>query len=344
MSESSLQQFGERLRGNRKNKVVGTLFLAVVIQVFLISLTVFVVVFVPSRKEDPQFSAKKTIYLPQRTLEHKMAVAEFQQAAKSPMQMEKIQVNRMTPSNMPQLPEMPTMEFTPVAPDTPSPIGSTLFGSAGLGGMMQGLVGEASSISFLGIEDSARQLVIVVDVATSVFNAADSAGTSMEEVKQETITLIEELSANTLFNVIIHRRTFLPMRNSLVAATQENKEFAIDWVSQKFPTSGDQSIYGARGGPGGTTGILPVLDLAFDMQPDVIFLISDGGYFNQDNRPVTTREALRLIADRQDDLPEEARIHSIHFPDPRRIDDGRIGRDMRSLAQRNGGKYRTFDN
>lgn len=342
MTESPLEEYAASRQGP-KRKVVGPLFLAVVIQVLLVSLTVFVVVFVPSRKEDPQFVAKKTIYLPQRELEHRMAVSEFQQAAQSPMQMEKIQVERMTPTSMPELPDMPTMEFTPIAPDTPSPIGNSLFGTSGVGGLMQGLAGQASSISFLGIEDTAKRLVIVVDVATSVFNAAEAAGTTMDEVKDETAELINELNANTLFNVILHRRTFLPMSDSMVTATQANKEFAIGWVSDRFPNSGEQSISGARSGPGGTRGILPILELAFEMQPEVIFLISDGGYFDQDNRPVPLDEVLDLISEKQDLLAEEARIHAIHFPDPRGIDDGRIGRGMRSIANRNDGKYRTFD-
>lgn len=343
MKDSPLQAYSDRRETPARKKPFGALFTAIIIQLALLSLTLFVVVFVPSRKEDPQFSSKKSIYLPQRKLEHKMAVANFQQAAQSPMQMEKIQVARMTPDNLPKLPEMPRMDFTPVTPDTPSPIGNSLFGSAGIGGMMQGLVGEASSISFLGIQESASRLVIVVDVSTSVFNAANAAGTSMDIVKAETEKLIEKLNANTLFNLIIHRRTFLPMKDSLITATQANKEFAIDWVQSKFPSTGEQSISGARSGPGDTRGILPVLDLTFDMEPDVIFLISDGGYFNQDNRPVTLSEVLDLIGDRQPEMPEEVRIHSVHFPDPRSINDERIGSGMRSIANRNDGKYRTFD-
>lgn len=342
MSDSPLEEFAAR-QAAPKRKVVGPLFLAVAIQVLLVSLTVFVVVFVPSRKEDPKFSAKKTIYLPQRELEHRMAMAEFQQAARSPMQMEKIKVDRMTPTSMPELPEMPRMDFTPVAPDTPSPIGNALFGSAGIGGMMQGLAGEASSISFLGIEDTAKRLVIVFDVATSVFNSVSAAGSSMEEVKQEAANLINELNANTLFNVVLHRRTFLPMRESLITATMEGKKFAISWISEQFPGDPGESLSHARRGPDGATGILPVLDFAFDLNPDVIFLISDGGYFNQENRPVELGEVLDLVRERQKGAAEEVRIHAIHFPDPREIDDDRIGSRMRSIANRNDGKYRSFD-
>ncbi|MEM0965181.1 MAG: hypothetical protein AAGJ81_03390 [Verrucomicrobiota bacterium] len=329
--------------GARRRRLVGPLFLAIVIQVLLVAMTLFVVVLVPSAREDPKFVAKKTIYLPQRELQHKMAVAEFQQSAPSPMQMEKIQVERLTPDNLPQLPALPTMEFTPIVPDNPSPIGNAMFGNSGLGGMMDGLVGEASSISFLGINDSVKRVVIIVDVATSVFNAAESAGFSMEEVKNETISLINKLNSNTLFNVILHRRTFLVLRDTMVTATVSNKESAVQWLIEKFPSDASASLSGAVSGPNGTSGIIPILGRAFDMNPDSIFLISDGGYFDQANRAVPLREVLDLIGDRQDQMEEEVRIHTVRFPDPRNIDDDRVGSGMRSIAGRNNGKYRTFD-
>jgi len=342
MSESPLEEYATRQTG-KKTKIVGPLFLAVVIQVVLVSLTIFVVVLVPSQKEDPKFAAKKTIYLPQRELEHKMAVAEFQQAAQSPMQMEKIQVDRITPASMPKLPEMPQMDLTPVTPDTPSPIGNTLFGNAGIGGLMSGLAGQASSISFLGIEDTANRIVIIVDVSDTVFNSAKAAGVGMDRVKDETSKLIDELNANTLFNVILHRRTFLPMDDSLITATVTNKEFAVEWINEQFPASVGETIQGARSSPKGAQGILPIIDLAFDMEPDVIFLISDGGYRNERGRAVSLREVLNLIGDRQEQMSNEARIHTIHFPDPREQRGDPIGSEMRSIATRNDGKYRTFE-
>ncbi|MGE9289911.1 MAG: hypothetical protein ACQKBT_02900 [Puniceicoccales bacterium] len=339
MTDSPLQAFSASRKTPRKKKLVGALFLAVVIQVTLLSLTVFVVVLVPSQKEDPQFSAKKTIYLPQRKLEHKMAVAEFQQAAKSPMQMEKIQISRLTPSTMPALPEMPTMEFTPVAPDAPSPIGNALFGSAALGGMMEGLVGEASSISFLGIEDNASRVLIVVDVSASVVNAMSDAGVPVEEIKSETIRLIRELNANTLFGIIQHSRQYQSFQSSLIPATTTNKEAAIRWMNQEFRTSG--SLRGEK--YEGEDGVGAVLEAAFDMEPEVIFLLSDGSYqrtspSGRGYQNISWDELEDRVKERQSQLAEEARIHTIGFAvDP----DDRKG--FSDLAQKNNGKYRTFD-
>ena len=95
---------------------------------------------------------------------------------------------------------------------------------------------------------------------------------------------------------------------------------------------------------GDRNGILTILNFAFQMKPDVIFLISDGGYFaNRENGSagaVPLSAALKLIGSLQKELPSDARIHAIHFPDPREINDDRIGSGMRRIADRNDGQYR----
>ena len=101
---------------------------------------------------------------------------------------------------------------------------------------------------------------------------------------------------------------------------------------------------------GHANGILPILNYAFNMQPDVIFLISDGGYFSDGvnekftNRAVPIDEILELIRSLQKDLLEEARIHAIHFPNSKPYTDKRIGNDIRRIASRNGGEYRKIEN
>jgi len=338
MSDSPLKKFSAEKK-NPKKKVVGALFLAVVIQVVLVSVTVFVVVLVPSQKEDPQFSAKKTIYLPQRSLEHKMAVAEFQQAAQSPMQMERIQVERMVPSALPQLPEMPSMDFTPVTPDSPSPISSSLFGNAGLGGMMEGLVGEASSISFLGIEDSASRVLIVIDVSDSVVTAMEDSGMPVNDIKNETIRLIEELNANTLFNLIQHSRQYISFQSSLIPATSSNKGAAVEWIREKVRPGA--SLRGEK--YDGEDGFAAVMEAAFDMEPEVIFILSDGSYqrtgpSGRGYETITWKEIEDRIEDRQEQLAKEARLHTIGFAvDPE--DEKGFSR----LAGKNEGKYRSFE-
>ena len=328
--------------GDRRKSRVLALAQAVLVVVLILLAARFVTVLVTSMKEEPVFSAPKTIYLPQRELQHQMAVSEFQNAAATPTTAPTLTTESLL-ANAPPLPQAPDVEFTPVESQAVVSESDALFGESGLMGALGALSSQASSVSFLGITEEAARFVVIIDVSTSVFNSAAAAGSSMEAVKAEMEQLINSLNANTLLGVILHRRTFLPMQDTLIPATQSNKAFAVDWVEEKFPESPDQSIYGARSGEGGVASIVPVLDLAFDMRPDVIFMISDGGYFaSPANQPVPLDDVLDLIRRRQKDLPQDARIHAIHFPDPREIDDGRIGPRMRRIATRNDGKYRKF--
>jgi len=329
--------------GRRKSRVLA-LAQAVLVIVLILLAARFVTVLVTSLREEPVFSAPKTIYLPQRELEHQMAVAEFQNAAATPATIPALTTESLLAA-APPLPQVPNVDFSPVESQAVVSESDALFGQSGLMGALGALSSQASSVSFLGITEEAARFVVVIDVSTSVFNSAAAAGSSMRAVKEEMERLIDNLNANTLLGVILHRRTFLPMQDNLIPATRANKAFALDWVARKFPETPGQSISGARSGEGGIASIVPVLDLAFDMQPDVIFLISDGGYFaSPSNRPVPLDDVLDLIRRRQKDLPKNARIHAIHFPDPRDIDDGRIGPRMRTIATRHGGKYRKIGN
>lgn len=338
------QRRSDRVR--KKSLWVSLLQALVVISLFLVCAR-FVTVLVLSFKEDPDFSAPKTIYLPQRKLEHQMAVSEFQNAAATPATVPQLTTESLL-ANAPALPVVPDVNFTPVENEALVSESDALFGQSGLMGALGALSSQASSVSFLGITEEASRFVIIVDTSVTVVNAVTAAGSSMGAIRDEAIRMIESLNANTLFGFIQHSRNYDPFQNNLVPATVANKERALEWLQREFRTDGSGS--GWRSGPpvnGDMNGILTILDFAFDMQPDVIFLISDGGYFASQvdggQRPVPLGEVTDLIRKRQNDLADDARIHAIHFPDPRNINDERIGGRMRSIATRNGGKYRKID-
>ena len=70
-------------RAKRKSRLSSLVQAVFIIAVFLFAAR-FITVLVLSLREEPVFTAPKTIYLPQRELEHQMAVAEFQNAAATP--------------------------------------------------------------------------------------------------------------------------------------------------------------------------------------------------------------------------------------------------------------------
>lgn len=338
------QARASRTDTKRKKSLWVSLVQAVVVLLLLLICARFVTVLVLSFREEPVFTAPKTIYLPQRQLEHQMAVSEFQNAAATPATIPQLTTENLL-ANVPALPVVPDVDFTPVENEALVSESDALFGQSGLMGALGALSSQASSVSFLGITEEAARFVIIVDTSVTVVNAVTAAGSSMEAIRDEAIRLVNSLNANTLFGFIQHSRNYDPFQDSLIPATVPNKELALQWLKKEFRTDG--SGRGWRSGPvvdGDTNGILPILDFAFKMQPDVIFLISDGGYFASTSdggqRPVPLDDVLKLIRDRQKQLPSDARIHAIHFPDPRGINDARIGNDMRSIATRNGGKYR----
>jgi len=347
MSTSLQSRFRDKLEndaGTRRKSRLLSLTQAVVLIVLFLLCARFVTVLVVSLREDPVFTAPKTIYLPQRELEHQMAVAEFQNAAATPATIPALTTESLL-ADIPALPQIPNVDFNPVENEAMISESDALFGESGLMGALGALSSQASSVSFLGITEEASRFFIIVDNSSSVLNSVTAAGSSMENIREEAKRLIQNLNANTLFGFIQHSRNYDPFQEQLIPATVANKALALDWLDTSFRTSG--SGRGWRSGPpvdGDTNGLLTILNFAFKMQPDVIFLISDGGYFANrqggGQRPVPLSDALKLIRSRQDEMTSDVRIHTIHFPDPRNIQDDRIGSGMRSIATRNGGKYR----
>ena len=189
-------------------------------------------------------------------------------------------------------------------------------------------------------------------MSESVVLAVEAAGLSFNVIREEAESIINKLNANTRFGFILHGRKYIAFQNSLVPATVGNKKAAIEWLRKHFNDSGD-SPPGGRGGPNNTNGLLAILGAAFEMQPDAMFLVSNGGYFTNNDkrnttgggsgfgRPVEIGETLNFVRERQKEQKKDVRIHSIHFFDPRTyIQDERIGGDMRRIATANSGKYR----
>ena len=94
-------------RAKRKSRLSSLLQAVFVIAVFLLTAR-SVTVLVLSLREEPVFTAPKTIYLPQRELEHQMAVAEFQNAAATPATIPALTTESLL-ATMPALPQIPNV-------------------------------------------------------------------------------------------------------------------------------------------------------------------------------------------------------------------------------------------
>ncbi|MFT5836540.1 MAG: hypothetical protein ACI9ZV_000035 [Candidatus Azotimanducaceae bacterium] len=293
-----------------KRSKLGPLALALLIQVGLLFLAVFVVVLVPDFKSDPEFFARKKIYLPQKELEHKVALAEFQNATSSPMQLERISTQALLPDAMPALPQMPKSDFNPIERNPAALQSDSLLGQSGVLGALQGIRTGSSSASLFGIEDSGQRILILFDNSASVWNKASQAGVTTARFIAELSRLIDGLNANTQFALVPFSRSVGSFRDYMIAGGARNKRAAKAWMTSNIRT---QSLTTQL--PHEADGVQGALTVAFQMEPDVIFLVSDADF--QRNQPrkgdVPWDDLERTLRGLTREYGIEPRLHFIGF-------------------------------
>ena len=261
----------ERSMFNRSKS--GPLLLAVLIQIVLLCIAVFVVVLVPNTKPNSAFVVKKKLYLPQKELEHKVALAAFQNAASSPMQIERISTAALLPDSMPALPDLPKSAFNPIERNPMGLQSDALLGQSRLLGALNGLKTESSSASLFGIEDQGKRILILFDNSSTVWNKASASGVTTDAFVSELSTLVDGLNANTLFGLVPFARKVGTFRDYMIAATAGNKSVAKNWIVENVRSS--RKITQLEFDENGIQGALTV---AFQMEPEVIFIVSDGDF------------------------------------------------------------------
>lgn len=334
------------LRQTRRGKG-RSLFAAIAVQIALVALTVGVVVIAPKLREDPEFVAKKTIYLPQRELEHQAAMAEFQQAASAPLTIQKLTTQSLLSDPLPDMPALPTTEFSPFENENPVPNAQGLLQGSGLGNALQGLNAGASEVNFFGIKEEARRYLILIDTSNSMFERSRNSVPhrfDFTTIKDESVNLINRLNANTLFNVAVYEGGSMAWNQYLVPATVPNKQDAVQWV-RDLDENPSASIGSRRGsGPklmeGGGTRLDTGLKQAFGFEPEVIFIVTDGE-INRGSSKISEDEILDIIRELQKTLTEPARIHMIHYETAVARDDEISA--MRAIASRNKGRFRQVE-
>jgi hypothetical protein len=131
------------------------------------------------------------------------------------------------------------------------------------------------------------------DISKTVATAAAKAGLPMERIREETARLVAGLGMNTRFGIVEFARNYAFFRSELVPNTNANRAAANDWLLKHFGTEGTLP----RGVPNlvsGSPGFLVALEAVFKLQPDSIFIISDGsmqrGTSANDTIPLTEIE------------------------------------------------------
>lgn len=186
------------------------------------------------------------------------------------------------------------------------------------------LRGSGRTVEFYGTVVQAEQIVFVLDISGSMGEQQRLPGkaTRFQQAAAELVTAIDRLYNNQRFFVVLFNDLAWPMFNqdvhevALIPSTNENKNQLAKWL---------ESIQ-----PHGWTDPRASLHLALSLDPDAIFLLSDGEFKNSSNRPIgaSTLNLLRKI--NKDKIP----IHTIAFQDTRNR------RTLQAVAQESGGVYR----
>jgi hypothetical protein len=202
-------------------------------------------------------------------------------------------------------------EMGSVAIDLPSaPLAAGLEGN-GIGGDGLGLEGDGKGRGmFFGIVGTGKSFVYVLDCSDSMNNFE-----RFDRACKELIYSIRKLSPEQRFYVLLYNDGAMPMdADEPVPATEQEFAKLEAWLEHAIPTGG--------------TNPFPAVDYAISLNPDAIYLLSDGEF-----EPVV----ITLIRDKNRKsklVPRKIPIHTIAFT-------SQAGENqMKIIARTSGGKYR----
>lgn len=283
------------------------------------------------------------IKIPPQTRQHRMNLASHAGLASKPTFKQRLVSLRPTAF---ALPEAPKIKFdNTLVPDPSAMVSTMITGLSGTGGTGNGsgfglgggggLGMTPTNFTFMGIKAQGQRIILCFDVSGSVVNKATASGMPLSRIKEETLKLIGGLPSGAQFGIIQFVRNYKPFKNQLVPMTPANRDVAKQWIEKEWNESGQMN----RGQPGvispNPNGVVCVLDAAFAMKPDVVFLISDGQF--EQTYPQVGRISDEVLEAKMKEVGTAARV-PLHF----------IGFQMRPedkntwerLVRRTGGRLR----
>lgn len=230
-----------------------------------------------------EFQAVRDVRLPAKKREHRMNMAAMDALAPKPTFSDKMQSSRPAAFSLPELPSLPLDQMLPLDPaqivsDQASSLGSAdaMGAGSGSGGTAGGGAGFGKGLSFLGVQSEGQRILLLFDVSSSVTRKAAAAGIPLEKIQEETLALIDKLPPTSRFGIVQFTQNYKPFLRELVPASDSQREAARQWVRNEWVTVGTMgSSSKVTSNPRGLVG---VLDLAAQMKPDVLFIISDGSF------------------------------------------------------------------
>ncbi len=285
------------------------------------------------------FEIQKDIRLPAKQREHKMNMAAFDAMTPKPTFNDKMQSLRPAPFSLPELPKMPMDQMLPLDPSAIiSDQVSSLVGTAGTGGGGQGaggLGGVGTGFSFMGIKSQGKRILLLFDVSSSVTNKAAKSGVSLKKIQEETVALLNMLPISSRFGIIQFTQNYKAFNKELLPATDQNRDAAKKWIEEEWVDTGMMSASSKV--TSNARGLVGVFELAAKMQPDVIFLISDGSFQWRATGSLSDIpwEDVKKIVKGDLQAGGECKLNFIGF-EMKQVDRSEMG----SIARSSGGKLR----
>jgi hypothetical protein len=284
----STEKKSEVLVKERQSLVVAVIGLSVILHgVGLIGFGVWVVARHFTTPVEVVEVKQEEIKIPlQKMREQRLQAAVENAAAAKPVFQNKWVSTRPTGLQLPPLPSFDVQQAVPLDPsEMVVDQVSALTGSGGLGiGQGLGTLGsggfgkDGKGVSFMGVKATGKRFIILFDVSSSVVNKATASGVSLAMIKKETLRFIEQLPADAAFGMIQFVRNYKPFQSELMPATLPNRDAAKQWVESQWSETGQMS----RGQKGvisqSPNGLPSVLQAVIALNPDVVYLISDGQF------------------------------------------------------------------
>ena len=347
-----------------KPRTTRSFFISVAVHGALVAIAIGWVVSSHLMQEEPEldFKAEPRVQMPAQIREHLMNVSKHDSMAPRPSYSRRLAGTG--PSTV-QVPEMPDVDLKQMLPLDPSEMVSDqiagLIGSSGAGigtgrgiGGGGGTGGAGSGVAFFNIKDTAKSVVIMIDVSQSMFSRTGDydSGTrkllktgknqSFQTIRDEAVKLIDGLSANSRFGIIRWSGSARSWKPELVRATDANKAEARAHIQNEV----DANTSGPTGGrPGGTRHDYAIEEL-LRLAPEVAFMLTDGnatrsntGKGGMSNIPA--EEIFKQIEQAAKDRPEMPRIHTIYYmtgADKKEEEDL-----LRGIARKTKGKFRKVE-
>jgi len=198
----------------------------------------------------------------------------------------------------------------------------------------QRTLGDGKSATFFGTKASGRRFVFVVDRSISMEYGSENFRSRelfnrYDVAKSELLSAIETLQPHQEFFVVMFADDTIPMFGErsveesgdtnfdMIAATPQNKARFQNWLSE------------VGMGPG--TDPRNAVEIAISMEPDAIFMLSDGAFYSErrDGRPKT-----RHIIDKHASQGTIVPINTVSLVVEETIE------TMEGIAKRSGGSFR----